>query len=284
MVFREDSRIAEEAWQCLESGKMKCPHDQDGILYLEVESVAFNTRARDTDGSTWKENKIGIVFSSDNICYWNGEDGKHHYQICGREYVSYIGSVSEFKKHFFSCALRNGYGKYRQTILLSDGAHWISDMARELFPDAQHILDLFYLKENVYDFARVKFRQNAAKYLNWAERVYKMLENGKWKEVLKELDPDENYENTVNLYGYIDNNKNSIDYPRYKEKGWFVGSGAIESGNKVVMQKRMKQSGMRWNPETAQYLSTLCSKKESGRWDKDVEDFTKKMIISRIEI
>lgn len=284
LVFNEDRRLAEEAWQCFESGKMKCPRNRNGILYLEADGAALNTRTRDTEGSTWRENKLGIVFSSDNIYYWSGNDGKRHHQIRGREYISYIGSVSEFKKHFLACALRNGYGNYRQTILLSDGAQWISGMAQELFPDAQHILDLFHLKENVYTFAKAKFKQDASKYVDWAEQICKKLEDGKWKEVLKELDPDESYENTVKLYGYIDNNKNHIDYPRYKEKGWFVGSGAIESGNKIVVQKRMKQSGMRWNPETAQYLVTLCSKKESGRWDKDVEDFTRRTLLSGVGV
>ena len=53
--------------------------------------------------------------------------------------------------------------------------------------------------------------------------------------------------------------------PEYKSKGYFCGSGAVESGNKVVLQKRLKQSGMRWEAETAQYLLTLKSKYESGR-------------------
>jgi len=33
-------------------------------------------------------------------------------------------------------------------------------MASELFPDAQHILHLFHLKENVYEFAKNKFDFN----------------------------------------------------------------------------------------------------------------------------
>ena len=61
----------------------------------------------------------------------------------------------------------------------------------------------------------------------------------------------------------------------YKAKGYFCGSGAIESGNKIVLQKRLKQAGMRWEPQSAQYLLTLKSKYESGRWETDVVDFVK---------
>lgn len=278
LVFDEDCRLAEKAWQLLESGKMEYTGSKNGILYLEADGAALNTRVEDADGSTWRENKLGIVFSSDNIYCWNDKDGKRHHQVRKREYISYIGPAAEFKKHFLACALRNGYGKYRQTVILSDGAHWIANMAQEIFPDAQHILDLFHLKENVYDFAKAKFRQDADSYVPWAKKICDLLEEGDWETVLKELNPDEKYENTVNLYNYIDTNREHINYPEYKEKGWFIGSGAIESGNKVVLQKRMKQAGMRWNPETAQYLVTLCSKKESGRWERDVENFIRKKL------
>lgn len=278
LVFDEDCRLAEEAWQALESGRMKYPCDKSGVLYLEFDGAALNTRIKDADGSTWRENKLGVAFSSDKIYYWKGCDGRQHHHVREREYISYIGSVSEFKKHCLACALRNGYGKYRKTVILSDGAPWIANMALEVFPDAQHVLDLFHLKENVYDFAKAKFKQDASAYAPWAERVCGQLEDGRWEEVLAGLNPEEKYENAVNLYHYIDSNKEHIDYPRYKENGWFVGSGAIESGNKVVLQKRMKQAGMRWNPKTAQYLVTLCSKKESGRWEKDVEIFIRKSL------
>lgn len=278
LVFDEDCRLAKKTWEALESASMDCPCSRNGVLYLEVDGAALNTRTKGADGSTWRESKLGMAFSSEDIYYWTGDDHKRHHQIRRREYVSYIGSVLEFKKHFLACAVRNGYGKYRQTVILSDGAQWIANMAEELFPDAQHILDLFHLKENVYGFAKAKFRQDPAKYTSWAEQVCAQLECGCWENVLAGLDPEEQYDNTVNLYHYIDSNRGHIDYPRYKEMGWFIGSGAVESGNKVVLQKRLKQAGMRWNPDTAQYLLTLCSKEESGRWEQDVEEYIKKTL------
>ncbi len=262
LVFCQDCRLAEQAWQMLESGKMEYPNSRKGVLYMEADGAALNTRVEAADGSTWRESKLGIVFSSDNVYCWTDRDGRRHHQIRKREYISYIGPVSEFKKHFPACAVRNGYGKYRQSVILSDGAQWIANMAQEVFPDAQHILDLFHLKENVYDFAKARFKQDASRYVPWAERICGLLEDGHWEAVLNELDPGEKYDGAVSLYHYIETNKEHINYPQYKEKGWFVGSGAVESGNKVVLQKRMKQAGMRWNPETAQYLVTLCSKKK----------------------
>jgi hypothetical protein len=74
----------------------------------------------------------------------------------------------------------------------------------------------------------------------------------------------------VNLYDYIENNIDNIDYAKYLKKGYFIGSGAVESGNKIVLQRRLKQAGMRWNAKTAQSLLTLISKEESGLWNLEV--------------
>ena len=50
-----------------------------------------------------------------------------------------------------------------------------------------------------------------------------------------------------NLPTYIENNKDKIDYSTYEHNNWFVGSGAIESSNKTIVQLRLKQAGMRWS-------------------------------------
>jgi hypothetical protein len=35
-----------------------------------------------------------------------------------------------------------------------------------------------------------------------------------------------------------------MDYRSFREKGYFVGSGAIESANRYLMQNRMKLPGI----------------------------------------
>ncbi|MBO4335812.1 MAG: hypothetical protein J5846_08270, partial [Desulfovibrio sp.] len=73
-------------------------------------------------------------------------------------------------------------------------------------------------------------------------------------------------EGIVNLHTYLVNNRDNIDYPAYRAKGYFVGSGAIEGANKSVIQARMKLVGMRWNITTAQYVASLRAKERSGLW------------------
>lgn len=275
LVFMEDCRKTDIIFEKYNKGSLDFTHDKTGVLYIEADGAALNTRHKNEDGSTWRENKLGVVYSSDHIHYWKNARGEKEHRVEKREYTSFIGTAGEFKKHLFRTALDNGYGKYRECVIISDGAAWIANLAAELFPDATHILDLFHLKENVYDFARNKFNYVESEYVPWAEHISGLLEQGSADTVLKALDPNETYTNCVNLYHYLTTHRDHINYPDYKEKGYFCGSGAVESGNKIVLQKRLKQAGMRWEPETAQYLLTLKSKYESGRWEKDVVEFVR---------
>jgi hypothetical protein len=146
-------------------------------------------------------------------------------------------------------------------------------MKELLFPDAQQILDYFHLCENVYAFAKHVYGVDETRYKPWAKRICDQLKASQYQEVLKELKKMRGGKvqtSPVNLYGYIFNNINNIDYASYIKKGYFIGSGTIESANKTVLQKRLKQAGMRWNTSSAQNLLTLRAKRESGLWLQDV--------------
>jgi hypothetical protein len=281
LVFREDCRQAEDAFHRLDQGKLRFPErKKKGVLYIEVDGAALNTRSKDENGSSWRENKLGIVFSSDNIYAWtNRRSGEKQRQILKREYVTYIGGVQDFKKHVLSCALKNGYGEYEKTVMISDGATWIRNMREELFPDAQQILDYYHLCENVNTFAKHVFGQEPSQYAKWADETCALLKASKYNEVLDDLKMRKKPPQCpIDLYGYIKNNAANIDYAHYLEQNLFIGSGAIESGNKSVLQQRLKQAGMRWNPLTAQYLLTLRAKYKSKLWLQEVARPTLKFL------
>ena len=273
IVFQDDCRRADESYSLFTAGKLPYPKDKSGTLYIQTDGAALNTRHKNADNSTWRENKLGVVFSSDNIRSWTDKHGVKQHKIQQREYVSYLGSVVEFKKHLLSCAIKNGYGAYKKTVIIADGATWIRNIRNELFPDAVQILDYYHLCENVHTFAKYLFNMNELKYKPWADDICKALKKSRSDTVLNEILAFKDKKPNgchVNLYGYIENNLDSIDYAKYQKLGYFIGSGAIESGNKIILQRRLKQAGMRWNNDSAQALLSLVSKQESGLWGADV--------------
>jgi hypothetical protein len=274
IVYNNDVQEAKDNWEKMSSGLISFPKTKiDHILYLEVDGAMIATRQKDEKGSIWKENKLGMAFSTDNFLKWIDKHGKEQHRILKKEFTALIGGSEDFKKLMFTLALRNGYGRYKQTVLLSDGATWIRNMKDELFPDAQQILDYYHLCENVTNFAKSVFLLVEDKYKPWAENVNKLLKASKTSEAIEEirrLGKNRIKKCNHNLEQYIVNNIDNIDYASYIEKGYFIGSGAIESANRTVLQRRLKQAGMRWQVENGQYVVSLSAKYRSDLWEKDV--------------
>jgi hypothetical protein len=279
IVFMHDQKRADEAYRLLTHGSkaVDFPCNRDGVLYIEMDGAAFNTRHPDQNDSTWRENKLGIVFSSDDVHFLGYEDhGRvQKFYIDHKEYADYIGSCHEFGKHLFAAALRNGYGKYRRTVIISDGATWIRNLKEEFFPDAQQILDLYHAIENIYSFARYRFDNNEKLSIPWAQRMVTLLDEGEYRKAIDEVvaDKGKTIPNVVNLHTYLTNNIENINYKKYREEGLYVGSGAIESSNKSVLQRRLKQAGMRWDAATAQNMVTLRAKAVASKWIEEVEQY-----------
>lgn len=235
-----------------------------GILYNYADGSMINTVEKDENGSTWHEMKLGLVYYDRNSI--KRGDGKKI--ITEKEYVAHFGGVDVFKELMFDASVRGGYGQIQETVCLGDGAPWIWNMFDELFPDAVQILDHSHLKENVYKFSKYLYPDNESKMVIFAESVMDKIDNGKVDEVINELpDVDELPPGVPNLKKYLINNRGRVNYPEYKEKGYHIGSGAVESGHKSVIQQRLKQAGMRWNRSGGQYIATLRAKSASNQWD-----------------
>jgi len=88
------------------------------------------------------------------------------------------------------------------------------------------------------------------------------IERGEVWEVLaalRELGPRRKATRKVveELVTYLTNNKDRMDYPEYRAKGYRVSSGSVESANYHVTGARLKQQGMRWSEKGAAKLSRL---------------------------
>lgn len=288
LVFETQKAKAEETWAILKAGKLQFPNRKlDHDLYIETDGAMIHTRLTTEEATTiaenegencpksiWMENKLGMVFSSRDFIWWKDKNGETQHKIGKREYIAFIGPAEEFKKYLFDVAIRNGYGQHKNTILLSDGATWIRKMKDELFPDAQQILDLFHLCENINKFSKDVFDLDENVYKPWTKYISDLFRESKYKVALKEisqLGKKRLSKSSFNLINYINNNITNIDYATYKKNGWYVGSGAIESANKTVLQFRLKQPGMMWRQDCGQGIVSLMTKARSNLWG-DVED------------
>ena len=61
-------------------------------------------------------------------------------------------------------------------------------------------------------------------------------------------------------------NEFRLNYHQYIERGLCIGSGAIESAQRTVIQSRVKKSGQRWSSDKAQNMLNLRVAKLSHKW------------------
>ena len=272
LVFQSQTQEAEKAKGLSRQkvdGRRRRRRKND-ILYLELDGAMVHVRDK-KDGDGWMESKHAIAFNSSDIRYYKSDDGKiTGHRIVNRDFTGYIGSAEDFKYHFYALAKRNDCDFCSELVVISDGALWIRDLVRELLPKATHILDLYHAKENAGKFAQaVKRGKNQKK--EYADKLCSLIDKGNIQELLKELEPykDEKLSpGVINFYRYVENHRECMNYPLYKSKGYFVGSGAIESGNIRLMQNRMKLQGMRWKLSSGQGMLSLKAKYESNKWNE----------------
>lgn len=56
-------------------------------------------------------------------------------------------------------------------------------------------------------------------------------------------------------------------YQTYLQKGYYIGSGAIEAAHRHVIQKRLKLSGQRWTAQGLQQVANLRVAYLSNQWE-----------------
>ena len=58
-----------------------------------------------------------------------------------------------------------------------------------------------------------------------------------------------------------------MSYKTFLDKGFLIGSGAIESAQRTVVQHRLKRSGQRWTLKGAQQVLNIRTKNLSNKWN-----------------
>src|SRR5207253_7452154 len=66
---------------------------------------------------------------------------------------------------------------------------------------------------------------------------------------------------------YLCKREPHMQYPRYQEVGWPLGSGSVESANNGVVQARLKGPGMRWERSHVNPMLALRTAVCSDQWE-----------------
>lgn len=175
---------------------------------------------------------------------------------------------------------RRGTERAEVVCAVSDGAEWIQGFIDLQRHDAVRILDFSHAAGYVAQVGEAVFSEGAAESKTWLATTLHELKHESPTQVLQTLRDmhheleggsasAEALDRVRTAIHYLDKRIGQMDYARFQAAGYPIGSGSVESGNKVVVEARLKGAGMHWarthvNPMVA-LRNLLCS----DRWAED---------------
>ena len=147
---------------------------------------------------------------------------------------------------------RRGVDQASKVCAVMDGAEWIDGFLDWQCTDALRILDFAHAAEYVSTIGQLAQAAGTAFPHDWLTKHLHELKHQGPEAVLHEVrrlrDEHPDVEEISKKVTYLEKREARMQYPHYQAAGWPIGSGMVESGNKVVMQARLKGAGMHWAP------------------------------------
>lgn len=118
--------------------------------------------------------------------------------------------------------------------------------------------------------------QSQVRLEGWVEWQKEALKKGNAALVLQEIERlvslmqeaghPKTAETMAKCLHYLQDRQSMIAYALFRERGYPIGSGSVESANKLVVESRMKGAGMRWGEDHVDSILALRNAACSDRW------------------
>lgn len=267
VAFEPDAKYPERPWVY--------PCERRGTLYILMDGGRVHTRAEG-----WKEPKVATLYWD----YDSAEVSQDRREILHKEYVATLGDADALARLLWEGAVRWKFWTAERIVVLGDGAPWIWNRAKQLFPEAVQILDRYHVNERVWDVARnlfgtsgkhkeqrslskgnvIELRPKPQAMHDWVTAQMLSLDEGRLDDLFAELRRQSQDALSADVRSvidealhYLEDNRHRMRYDHYRKQGLTIGSGAIESGVKNVVNQRMKGCGMRWDIDRAESMLHL---------------------------
>ena len=210
------------------------------------------------------------------------------------EELSYFSRMTDHES-FAQQALVEIYrrGTERATVVcgVNDGAEWEQGFMDYHRPDAKRILDWGHSSEYIAKAGQAVYGLGTAETSEWVGDQLHELRTGDPDKVLAALRGLEQEvalrveegrrEQVVKVVlgslEYLEKRRAQIAYAEFLAAGYPIGSGIVESANKLVVEARLKGSGMHWADEQVDPMLALRNVVCSDRWDEAWTEISQKL-------
>lgn len=231
--------------------------DASQLYYILADGSMVFTREEQ-----WKEVKLGRIFRGDKRV---DRVGVNRNMITSSQYVVHLGGHELFwdkmDRHIEAIPKK-------RRIFLCDGAPWIWNRVEDSYSESIQIVDFFHAKEHLSTVAEPVLKDQKKPWLSeQEERLFANDIEGITRELyrLGKKYPSHKKDFTREAT-YFTKHTERMQYGSFREKGYLIGSGPIESAHRKVIQQRLKLSGQRWTKEGLQTIASLRATYLSGEW------------------
>lgn len=251
-------------------------------LYLGLDGTGVPARTTEVKGRAGKqpdgsaktrEAKLAVVWSADTT----DKDGCPVRDPDSATYNAAIETIATrdtdtepapFARRIRREAQRRGFDTAPRRVVLGDGAPWIWNFTGEHFPGAIQIVDIFHAKGHLFEVAKAIYGPGSEVGKQWARKRREELDEGRVDEVIAALRSHAGTcEEARKDVEYFSNNRQRMNYPKFRAMGLCVATGVVEAGCKHIIATRLKRGGMRWSVAGANAIIALRCAVESNRFD-----------------
>jgi Uncharacterised protein family (UPF0236) len=217
----------------------------------------------------WKEAKVAVTYRHDVT--------KRRPVRGSARYAAVVGTVANFAPVLEELLAAERVDEVRTVIWLADGAPCNWTLADQIAPDAVQVLDWFHAVQHAMDCGKVLLGEEDESLPLWHRRAEQLLAAGDAEAFISELMDclpllekrrgtarREALEALDDLVRYYRANAHRMRYALFLEHGFPIGSGAVESAHKHVLQCRMKRAGQRWSHPNARRMAALRAAYRTG--------------------
>lgn len=186
-------------------------------------------------------------------------------------YFSRLCSAHDFIRQAALPCHTRGLSTAGTVVAVVDGADWLQELIDAHCPDAVRILDFPHAAGHLARAAQAAFGPGSRGASVWLDQWIPALKRGETDAVLTAirhlpLPDDEACAVQRQVLGYLTKRRDQLDYAAFQQAGFPLGSGMVESANKLVVEARLKGSGMHWSRSNVTPMLALRGICCSGHW------------------
>ena len=194
--------------------------------------------------------------------------------ICTQHISSFsrLSAVESFEEAALVETHRRGLEKATAVCAVQDGAEWLPGVVAYHRADAVRILDFAHAAEHISDMGKAAIEAGSVLADDWLAKQLHELKHQGPRQVVADLRALQAEHAAVKELSdhltYLEKREAQMQYPAFQAAGWPIGSGCVESANKVVVEARLKGAGMHWERENVNPMLVLRNAVCNGRWDE----------------